>query len=270
MRLGISTYSFPWNFADAANGAPVPMQIDELIQFAVDNNISHVQFGDNVPLHMIDSSKLDDLVQVAKRNGVVVEVGMRGLRQELLRQYIRIANSLSSPFLRVVIDDEGFHPDVGQVIDEVKAVLPELVQNNIVLAIENHDRFASETLREIIFRTSESQVAICLDTANSYGALEGTYETVEQLAPYTINLHIKDISIKRVASKMGFHISGAAAGEGDIDIPRVIRKVKQYSRCVSATLELWSDFEHDIVQTRRNEKEAAKRSIQFLKQHIHD
>ena len=43
----------------------------------------------------------------------------------------------------------------------------------VVLAIENHDKFSTDELVYMVEELGPSWVGICLDTVNSFGALEG-------------------------------------------------------------------------------------------------
>ena len=61
-------------------------------------------------------------------------------------------------------------------------------------------------------RSQLPYVGICLDTVNSFGSLEGPEVVIETLAPYTVNLHIKDFDIRRTDHNMGFTIFGTPAG----------------------------------------------------------
>jgi sugar phosphate isomerase/epimerase len=268
MILGLSTYSFPWNIGIACYIPEKPMQARDLIQYAARSGVERVQFGDNLPLHELTQSQIRDLIQVAKDEGVQIEVGMRGLKLPQIHKYLEIAISTGSPFLRVVIDDAGYEPSIETIIDVVNAVTDDLRSSGKILAIENHDRLSSTQLEYVIRQCDSGCVGVCLDTANSFGALEGTYETVRILAPYTINLHIKDIYVKRVHNKMGFEIRGAAAGNGMLNIPAIIRDVDQHGRCISATLEVWSDFGEDIETTIFKEQEMVRHSIQYLKKYL--
>ena len=56
----------------------------------------------------------------------------------------------------------------------------------MTLAIENHDRFNSTTLVEILERIDSDRVGICLDTVNSFGALEGPEVVLENLGIATL------------------------------------------------------------------------------------
>jgi sugar phosphate isomerase/epimerase len=83
-----------------------------------------------------------------------------------------------------------------------------------------------------------ADVGICLDTVNSFGALEGPEAVLEARLPYTINLHVKDFVIRRHTHQMGFGIEGAPAGEGRLDIPAVLGRVAKLSYPVDAISEL--------------------------------
>ena len=97
------------------------------------------------------------------------------------------------------------------------------------------------------------------------GAGEG-FETVSEiLAPYTINLHVKDFTIHRVSHKMGFVIDGRPAGKGMLDIPGLVSHISSYGRCYSAILELWTPPAESIEATIKKEESWAEESIQYLK-----
>lgn len=265
MFLGISTFAFAWAVGckDFNNLSAV-----SLLNFAANNNIGFVQFGDNYPLHQLSLEELQTIKSNASNRGIVIETGTRGLTIENTERYIAIAVFFGSPFLRIVIDEAGYEPDKNEVISIITQLLPLLKKNNIVLALENHDRFSANTFREIIHATDKDIVGICLDTANSLGAGEGVNEVLQILMPYTVNLHIKDIIIKRVDDRMGFSVEGVAAGDGVIDIPNLIQQLETTGRCKSATLEIWSSPETTIEDTIKKEKQLVEKSIIYLRKYL--
>jgi 3-oxoisoapionate decarboxylase len=266
--LGISTYTFPWAIRNAQNNGSNGLEALQLVKFAGKNKIGFVQFGDNLPLHQLSLPDLEKIKALADKKGIKLEIGTRRLTLKNIEQYIDIAAYLGSPFLRMVIDDTGYHPATGDVIKIIKKALPSLQKNNILLAIENHDRFKAAELKKIILKSDPEWVGICLDTANSLGAGEGIYEVLHLLAPYTLNLHIKDILIKRVSHTMGFTIEGTAAGDGVIDILSIVQELKQTGRCKTATLEVWSNPCATIHESIAEEKRRVQKSIQYLKKII--
>jgi 3-oxoisoapionate decarboxylase len=135
---------------------------------------------------------------------------------------------------------------------------------NVVLAIENHDRFHAAEIQAFLKSFDSPQVGICLDTANSLGAAEGLDTVVRELGPWVVNLHIKDIAIRRIDTKMGFHVEGRPAGEGLLDIPSLLLLLKQAGRLQSVTLELWPPREATLEATIRKEAEWVQRSCHYL------
>lgn len=111
MQAGLSTYSFPWAIGLKNNGQPQLSAAMDLLQFAHAHQIKHVQFGDNLPLHLLAHEDLKKLQQAAVEANILIEVGARGLKEAHVRRYLSIARQLGSPFLRMVIDEEGYEPD---------------------------------------------------------------------------------------------------------------------------------------------------------------
>lgn len=265
LDLGLSTYSFPWAVGVPGSLPEHPMTPVELVEQAATYGLRYLQFGDNLPLHQLSEEDLEQLIQRAEAAGIQLEVGTRRLSVDNITRYLTIAARCRSPFLRVVMDDGGYEPEKEEVIRIINELLPHLKESNVVLAIENHDRFPVREIEEIIKATSTEWVGVCLDTANSLGAGEGVREVVEVLAPYTVNLHIKDIIIRRVSHKMGFTVEGSAAGKGMLPIPWIIEQLSRHSRCRTVTLELWSNPQSTLDGTLKTEARMVEESIEYLK-----
>jgi sugar phosphate isomerase/epimerase len=151
------------------------------------------------------------------------------------------------------------------VIHLLQDFLPEFKKNNMVLGIENHDRFKAQELAAIMEGIGSDRVGICLDCVNSMGAGEGLEYVADVLAPYTVNLHIKDFAIHRLPHKMGFTITGAPAGTGMTNVPLLMEKLTKYNRCHSAVLEQWVPWNHDLNKTIQLEREWAEAGVNYLK-----
>ncbi len=265
MRLGLSTYSYTWAIGVAGQMPGHPMSALELIDEAVRLGVSCVQIADNMPLHQFSRAELQKLSSYASSNGICLEAGTRGLKAENIIKYAGIAAKLGSPLLRVVIDSAGYEPPVKEVVGTIKGLLPVLKENNLKLAIENHDRFRSVEFAEMITDTDPDRIGICLDSVNSMGAAEGLHEVVDILAPFTINLHLKDFIVERVWHRMGFVIEGVPAGKGMLNIGWLRNEIEKHGKCQSAILELWTPPEDDMVSTIAKEKKWVGESIEYLK-----
>jgi len=113
-------------------------------------------------------------------------------------------------------------------------------------------------------------VGICLDTVNSFGALEGPETVVETLGPWTVNLHVKDFAIERVSHAMGFVVEGKPAGRGRLNVPWLLEKLRALGRDPNAILELWTPPGATLEETIAREAEWAEDSIKYLRSLIPD
>jgi sugar phosphate isomerase/epimerase len=229
-----------------------------------------VQIADNLPLHRLALTDLETLRRRAAQLNIAIEVGARGTATDHLRTYLEIARRLGASLLRVVVDTADHRPEAHEVPPLVAKLVPDLERSGIRLAIENHDRFTAATFGEIIRHVGSPWVGICLDTVNSFGALEGPEVVVRTLAPRVLNLHVKDFTVRRADHQMGFTIEGTPAGRGRLDVPWLLRKLKEAGRDPNAILELWTPPAPTIEETVAREGAWAAESITYLRTLIKD
>ncbi|PCJ96293.1 MAG: hypothetical protein COA50_07550 [Flavobacteriaceae bacterium] len=265
MDLGISTFAFAWAIGVEGQVPEHPMTAMDFVKKAKFLGLDRVQFGDNLPLHLLQEDELQQLSDFSKQENIKVEVGTRGLLYNHVQIYLKISEQFGSPFLRIVIDDKNYQPDINEVVETVKKLLPSLRKKNIKLAIENHDRFKALEFVEIVERTDPEWVGICLDPINSLGADQSIGEILLDLAPYTFNLHIKDYSIKRKWHNMGFDTIGTPAGKGLMPIKKIFEILELHKKCYSASLELWPAPKENIEETVIIEARWVEESIFYLK-----
>lgn len=266
MHLGISTFTYGWavGVPDARPAGPLDEQ--RLLDRANSLGVHLVQFGDNWPLHELSIDSLTALHERAVQEKITLEIGARGMTETHLHRYVTLAGQLNSRLLRFVIDAPGYQPPVDQIIQLLREVVPTLDRAGLTLGLENHDRLLAGEFADIIDRVASSRVGICLDTANSLGAGEGLTEVVRTLAPHTVNLHLKDVGIRRLPHQQGFQIDGRMAGRGILNIPWVVESVARHGRCQTAVLEQWVPPESDPVATIAKEADWAEESLTYLKQ----
>jgi sugar phosphate isomerase/epimerase len=138
----------------------------------------------------------------------------------------------------------------------------------VKLALENHDRFTCRVLEQIIQETDPEWVGICLDTVNSFGALEGPEVVVSTLARYTLNLHLKDFVVRRVPNQLGFVVRGCPVGEGRLDVPWVLGQLREAGRDVNAIIELWTSLEDGAEDAWAVEEAWAEASVRYARRWI--
>jgi sugar phosphate isomerase/epimerase len=264
-RLGISTYAFAWAIGVTGYPPEAPMDSSSFLHRAAELGVYLVQIADNLPLDRLSAAEFDSLVGATRHLGIAVEVGTRGIDYEHLRTYLQIALRFQSPILRVVVDTKDHHPDPDEISKRLKAIMPEFEQAGVILAIENHDRFKARTLVQIIESVNSSSIGICLDTVNSFGALEAADVVVDALGPFVVNLHIKDFMIRRADHNLGFVIEGTPAGWGMLHIPGLLKRLENFNRNFNAVLELWPSPESTIQATIDKEAAWVSQSISYLR-----
>lgn len=271
LRLGIGSYTFGWAVGVAGSLPARPLTALDLLHRARELDVRVVQIADNLPLHRLSSAERSALRRAAVEEGIQVEVGTRGIDPDHLRGYLSIAQEFGSDILRVVVDTADDHPGEDRIVRSLRSVIGDFERAGVRLAIENHDRFTASSLAAMVRDVGSPAIGICLDTANSLGAQEGVRQVAEALAPWLVNLHLKDVSIRRLHHLMGFHIEGAPAGEGAIDIPWLLDFVRaRASRPMSVILELWPPPEERLDDTLAKEAEWAASSIRYLRALIPD
>ncbi len=263
MHLGISSYTYSWAVGVPGYPPENPITVSGLLQRAHLLGVRVVQIADNLPLHLLSANELGNLAHEAHELGISLEVGTRGITPEHLLNYLRITQQLASPILRLVVDTADYHPTREEIISILRGLEHGFTAAGITLALENHDRFRACELREIVDELG-TWAGVCLDTVNSFGALEGPEVVIDTLAPVTVNLHIKDFAIRRAEHQMGFLIEGRPAGQGRLDIPKLLGKIAASGCDPNAILELWTPPEPSLRATLALEERWAVESIKYL------
>jgi sugar phosphate isomerase/epimerase len=268
MQLGIASWTLPWSIGVAGYPLPDrPLGAIGLLEKAVTAGVKVVQIADNLPLHGLPISDLDELKTAACRCGVVLEVGTRGLDPTHLASYICIAKRIGACLLRTVLSGALCGPErLATAEAGIRQVLPLLDREDITLALENNEALSSAEFADLIHRVASPRVGICLDTANSLGRPETLDTVLELLAEHAVVLHAKDYSIQRIDTRMGFSVIGKPVGEGRVDFDSVLAALKASGRSgISVIVEHWPPFIGTIAATIEQEEEWLARSLRFLR-----
>ena len=271
LPVGLGSYALAWAIGVPGYAAPAhPLTHRGLIERAIELGLTRVQFDDNLPLDTLPEHELTALLDFAAQQGIAVETGTRGIAPEHLRTCLELAQRCGAPFVRVVVDTPQQHPSPADVVAALRVMQPDYESAGIVLAIENHDRFTAAMLVDILHALDSAAFGICLDTVNSFGAMEGPEVVIEALGRYVVNLHIKDFRIQRLSHNMGFSITGTPAGAGMLNVRQVIGQLRRHGRVpgvdYTATLEQWPPFSGDVQDTIAMEAQWLARSVVYLRQ----
>ena len=104
MRLGVSSFTFPWAIGGIDNDYPISMTAFELLEKANALGAEVLQIADNLPIGHLSNEELGQLRTMADSFGIALEVGTRGISTTNIARFLEIAAILGSPILRIVID----------------------------------------------------------------------------------------------------------------------------------------------------------------------
>ena len=124
---------------------------------------------------------------------------------------------------------EGFHRQIA-------AAVPIVERHRMPLGIENHKDWRVDQQVALLEHYSSEYVGVTLDTGNNLSVLDDPIETVEKLAPYTFNVHFKDVAIEEYES--GFLLSEVPLGEGLLDLQHIVATIRRAKPDVRFSLEM--------------------------------
>lgn len=124
---------------------------------------------------------------------------------------------------------EGFHR-------QIRAALPIVEKYKMPLGIENHKDWLVDQQVALMKQYSSEYLGVCLDTGNNLSILDDPIETVQKLAPYTVNVHLKDMAVEEYAK--GFLLSEVPLGEGMLDMKKIVDTVRRAKPKVYFSLEM--------------------------------
>lgn len=123
----------------------------------------------------------------------------------------------------------GFH-------QQIAAAVPIVEKHRMPLGIENHKDWRVDQQLALLKQYSSEYVGVTLDTNNNMSLLDDPMETVEKLAPYTFNVHLKDTTVEEYEN--GFLLSEVPLGEGMLDIKRIVDTIRHAKPDVHFSLEM--------------------------------
>lgn len=268
MKLGIGTYCYMWaigfRFGERAAAPAHPLSALGLLERAQELGVHLVQYGPNLSLAKLPPGELDDLLARAAAWDVELEVGTRGLETDHLAGQVALARRVGSKLVRTIPEIGGKRVDHRDIPRYLAAILPTLEKEGIKLGLENGG-IPARDLAWALDQVPSPQIGVVLDMTNSFAVAEGWKYVTTVLAPYTICLHHKEFTVKRVWSMMGFVVEGMPAGQGLIDTPWLLDVLNQAGATYNVILEVWPPEQESLEATIELEDRWVREGILFLR-----
>lgn len=265
MKLGLGSYAFRWSIGIKDLQPQTPMTAMEVLEIARSHGLKLVQYADNLPLDRLTPDEHLALKARADSYGMGLELGTQSFDAGELARYIPIGKRIGSKILRVALDAEDASIPVPELAAQIRDLLPDGKRAGLRFAIENHFNYPSPRMVELLDAVADDALGVCLDVANSICAGEWPMTTVRMLAPYAINLHLKDYQITPDPYGVGFRIHGTPLGEGRAEIGEILECLSHCPDDMSVILEHWLPQTSDMEATRRMEHEWLGRTVAAAK-----
>ena len=109
--IGLSTYAFFWQISDRAEA---PLGLAELLVRTRELGGQVFQICDYLPIRAYSTTLLADLKKHADELGVVLELGTKGIKPELLADYLRMADLLGVKVVRSMVTAPDHRPSLAE------------------------------------------------------------------------------------------------------------------------------------------------------------
>jgi sugar phosphate isomerase/epimerase len=162
-----------------------------------------------------------------------------------------------------------FHPQVMQQLEKVADKLKNASflaeKSGVKLAVENHTDAFSQEVIWVLDQVNHPFVGACIDTVNALHVTENPITAVENLAPRAFTNHFRDNKI--IIKPYGFKLTGAAVGEGDLDMRRAYELIEKNPNVNRINIELDLQCPLDTMEeTLQFEREALQRSVRYCRE----
>ena len=161
-------------------GMMKPNEVDELRNFANQRDL----FIDAIvkpPNDEHDLGRFEAEIKTAR------DVGVQATRTTIIpgRRYERFKT----------LDEFREFEKRGQKMLERAA--PVVEKYRVPFAVENHKDQRLDERIALFEHLGSEYIGACVDTGNSFALLDGAYEPIEALAPYTFTVHLKDQALRQ-------------------------------------------------------------------------
>jgi sugar phosphate isomerase/epimerase len=155
-------------------------------------------------------------------------------------------------------------PTAAEAKIQLEQSIPELEKAGVTVALETYEQVRCSVLVDLIRSIDSPYLGICSDPANCVAALELPADVISQVAPYVVNMHIKDFHFTRQQGWVGFNLVGAPLGQGLLDYDAMIERINP-SPDVSQIIEHWLPWQGTADLTSTTERQWTEHNLSYLR-----
>ena len=220
------------------------LEVDRLMTLAASVGAAGAHGG----MTQIDMEWAKRTRQMKEDLGMYVEVQTFLPREDpaVFEHAVKVAKEAGATSLRVVcllgrryemFDTlDGWQQAIVGFHKQIAAAIPIVEKYRMPLGIENHKDWRVDEQVALLRQYDSEYLGVSLDTGNNLTVLDDPMEVVEKLAPFTFNVHLKDMAA--LESERGYLLSEVPLGEGMLDIKGMVAAVRRARPDVYFSLEM--------------------------------
>lgn len=234
-QIGLSTSAFAYNVGTAGKNTerknPNPWTLEEFIDFVSQHNLGGIEMPLARFVPDLNVNRLDKVHEILSDRGMFfIMDAERALDVEEINRLMPIAKAFNSSIIRIKTSNilscarkKLGHPwpeHVEYCISTLKKLAPQLREQGLKIAIENHQDLDSHDLLKIVEAVGVDVVGVTFDIGNAFSVCEDPIFFAQKLGSSIINIHLKDYKIFR--STEGFRLARCPLGAGSVDFKAVL------------------------------------------------
>jgi sugar phosphate isomerase/epimerase len=196
-----------------------------------------------------DETSLAALRRTLDERDLFVELSVPAaslLSQDAFDAMARVARALGVTCVRTALlmgrryesfpgpgDWRRFHDDWSARIADVARFAE---RAGLVVGIENHKDWLAAELAGMLARVGSPALGACVDFGNNLALLEDPASVVEELAPFAVTTHVKDIAVRATAE--GLEMAEVPLGEGLLPLTDFIDTLRRARPGIRFILEM--------------------------------
>jgi sugar phosphate isomerase/epimerase len=250
-EIGLSTSAFGYTMGSTGKNTPRknpnPWSLEKFLDFAAFNGFGGIEAPlrrfvpdlNQAPLEKLKSQLADHqmffLMDAETALDVEEITAVMPWAQEFGSSIIRIktSNILSAARKKL---GRPWKEHLEHCVGVLKSLAPKLRENNLKIALENHQDLDSHDLADIIEAVGSDVVGANFDIGNAFSVCEDPLVFGKKLGSSIINIHLKDYKIFQ--SEEGFRLVRCPLGEGSVDFKAILPELARSSPNAKMVVEL--------------------------------
>jgi sugar phosphate isomerase/epimerase len=261
MAIGLSTYAYFWQASDRVDH---PLSLADMVAATAEQGVEVLQICDYPQVAELDRDGLRRLAAQAQRAGVRLELGTRGIAPDHLARWLDLARALDVTTVRSMFNTATHRPTPDEARALLEEALPAYQAAGVRIALETYEQVPTTVLTDVVAAVGSPSLGVCSDPANCVAALELPADVVDRVAPYVVNMHVKDFQFTRQAGWVGFSLIGAPLGEGLLDYDAMVARIDP-DATVNQIVEHWLPWQGDPETTCATERRWTEHNLSYLR-----